>query len=144
MYFHFYNHAHGTTTNFQLTALASTPDLTSHRWTIWSDRSERTIPKWVAVLPTTKQPWANEASSYNTVHRLPDGRWLAMVRGTSNDGKPTRIGFATSGDGRQFTYLDENPIIHQGDGGGGREGVYRPAFMGYLGKNEAGRSTRGV
>lgn len=139
MYFHFLNHAHTATTDFQPTALATTPDLASHKWTIWTDEAARTIPKWVAVLPTTDTPWANQASSYNTVHRLPDGRWLAFVRGTSNDGTPPTLGFATSEDGRRFKYFDENPIIHARDGGGGRKGVYRPGFIGYLGKNEAGR-----
>ena len=141
MYFPFFNHAHGAKTNFQPTALATTPDLASHRWTIWADKAVRTIPNWVAVLPTTNKLWANEASSYNTVHRLPDGRWLGFVRGTSNDGKPTRLGFALSRDGRHFKYLDQNPIIHAGDGGGGRQGVYRPGFIGYLGKNKTGRDS---
>jgi len=140
LYFHFFNHAHGATTNFQPTALATTSDLASHRWTIWNDNTAETVPNWVPVLPTTQKTWANEASSYNTVHRLPDGRWLAFVRGTSNDGKPTRLGFAMSADGRNFTYLKDNPILHAGDGGGGRQGVYRPGFIGYLGNNPSGRS----
>lgn len=138
MYFHFYNHAHGATTNYQPTALATTPDLASHRWTIWANDSVQSVPKWVAVLPTTSKSWANEASSYNTVHRLPNGRWLAFVRGTSNDGRPTRLGFAISADGRDFKYFDENPILHPEDGGGGRKGVYRPGFVGYLGKEQGG------
>lgn len=139
LYFHFFNHTHTATTNFQPTALATTPDLASHRWTIWSARSTGNTPGWVSVLPTTKKPWANEASSYNTVHRLPDGRWLAFIRGTSNDGQPTRLGFALSKDGRRFRYFDQNPILHAGDGGGGRKGVYRPGFVGYLGKGKAGK-----
>ncbi len=138
MYFHFFNHAHTATTNYQPTALATTPDLASHKWTIWADESSKAVPKWVTVLPTSDKPWANQASSYNMVHRLPDGRWLAFVRGTSNDGRPTRLGFATSKDGRRFTYFEQNPIIHAADGGGGRKGVYRPGFIGYLGKNAAG------
>lgn len=141
LYFHFYNHAHAATTNFQPTALATTPDLASHRWTIWASETATSVPSWVNVLPTTSALWANEASSYNTVHRLCDGRWLAFVRGTSSDGKPTRLGFAFSRDGRKFTYLQENPVLHAEDGGGGRKGVYRPAFVGYLGSESTGEDT---
>ena len=32
--------------------------------------------------------------------------------------------------------MHENPIIHQDDEGGGRKGVYRPHFVGYLGDGE--------
>ena len=138
MYFHFFNHAHGATTNYQLTGMATTPDLASHGWTIWRDAGGGTTPPYRPVLPTTTERWANAASSYNTVHRLPDGRWLAFVRGTPNDGGPTSLGFAASADGRDWEYFDENPIIHQNDGGGGRNGVYRPGFIGYLGKSESG------
>ena len=139
LYFHFFNHDHGATTNYQPTAMATTPDLASHRWTIWKNDGAESNPPYRHVLPTTTKPWANEASSYNTVHRLPDGRWLAFIRGTSNvGGEPTKLGFATSKEGRHFDYFNENPVIHQNDGGGGRTGVYRPAFIGYLGKNEAG------
>jgi len=88
------------------------------------------------VLPTTSKPWANQASSYNSVYRLPDGRYLVFVRGTCGDGSPPSLGFAVSGDGRVWRYLEENPVIHQG--GEGRKGVYRPGFVGYLGKDATG------
>ncbi len=133
MYFHFFNHAHAATTNFQPTALATCPDLASHKWTIHPGNVAATVPAWLPVLPTTSQKWANEASSYNSVHRLPDGRWLGFIRGTCNDGRPTQLGFATSRDGVTFEYFKQNPILHAGDGGGGRKGVYRPGFVGYLG-----------
>ncbi len=139
MYFHFFNHAHTATTNYQPTALATTSDLASHKWTILTGQNQTTVPSWVPVLPTTRKSWANSASSYNTVHRLPDGRWLAFIRGTSNDDRPTRLGFATSRDGRRFRNFPQNPILHAGDGGGGRQGVYRPGFIGYLGKPTTGR-----
>lgn len=138
MYFHYFNHVRKTVRGYQLTALATTPDLASHRWTIWEDPSFGTTPPYRPVLPTTTKVWANQASSYSSVHRLPDGRWLAFIRGTPDNGKPPSLGFATSVDGRNWKYFDENPIIHQSDGGGGRNGVYRPAFIGYLGKNESG------
>ena len=133
MYFHFFNHGHTATTNFQPTALATCSDLASHRWTIRPGRVPGTVPAWLPVLPTTREAWANEASSYNSVHRLPDGRWLGFIRGTSNDGRPTRLGFATSRNGVAFDYFKQNPILHADDGGGGRKGVYRPGFIGFLG-----------
>ena len=140
MYFHFFNHAHGRSTNYQPTGMATTSDLASHQWSIVRDESAGTVPPFLPVLPTTSKLWANEASSYNTVHRLPDGRWLAFVRGTANDGQPTRLGFAFSDDGQQFDYLEQNPILHAEDDGNGRKGVYRPGFIGYLGKNSLGEN----
>ncbi len=137
MYFHYYNHTRDTVPGFQLTAMATTPDLASHDWTIWQNPGAGMAPPYRFVLPTTAEPWVSQASSYNTVHRLPDGRWLAFIRGTPSDGGPPSLGFAMSADGRDWTYFDENPVIHQDDGGG-RDGVYRPGFVGYLGKNEAG------
>lgn len=138
MYFHYFNHVRKIVPGYQLTGLATTPDLASHHWTIWEDASFGTTPPYRPVLPTTTKAWASQASSYNSVHRLPGGRWLAFIRGTSNNGNPPSLGFATSNDGRNWNYFDENPIIHQNDGGGGRNGVYRPGFIGYLGKNESG------
>ena len=140
MYFHYFNHARNIVPGYQLTAMATTSDLASHRWTIWKDASSGTTPPYRPVLPTTNDVWINEASSYNTVHRLPDGRWLAFLRGTSTvAGDPPKLGFASSEDGRNWDYFRENPIIHQNDGGGGRAGVYRPGFLGYLGKSDEGK-----
>jgi len=139
MYFHYFNHVRNVVPVYQLTAMATTPDLASHKWTIWEDASFGTTPPYRPVFSATDEPWASEASSYNTVHRLPDERWLAFIRGTPNDGRPPALGFATSADGRTWEYVDGNPIIHQKDGGGGRAGVYRPGFLGYLGKNEKGK-----
>ena len=135
MYFHYFNHAH-TKTNYQTTALATTADLASHQWTV--EHADGTMPPWRPVLPVTDAAWMNEASSYHAVQCLPDGRWLAFLRGTSTDGTPPSLGFGTSADGRTWKYFTENPVIHQNDGGDGRDGVYRPAFVGYLGTNAAG------
>jgi len=135
MYFHYFNHAH-TKTNYQTTALATTADLASHQWTV--EHADGTMPPWRPVLPVTDAAWMNEASSYHAVQCLPDGRWLAFLRGTSTDGTPPALGFGTSADGRNWEYFTENPVIHQNDGGDGREGVYRPAFVGYLGTTAAG------
>jgi len=139
VYFHYFNHVRNVVPGFQLTAMATTPDLASHNWTIWESASSGTTPQYVPVLPTTSDSWINEASSYNTVHRLLDGSWLAFLRGSSTTaGVPTKLGFASSSDARNWIYFPENPIIHQNDGGGGRAGVYRPGFIGYLGENGSG------
>jgi len=139
MYFHYFNHIRNVVPGFQLTAMAATPDLASHNWTIWQDAKGGTTPPYRPVLPTTSDVWISEASSYNTVHRLPDGSWVAFLRGTSTIPRdPPKLGFASSDDGRNWNYFAENPIIHQNDGGGGRNGVYRPGFIGYLGKTRSG------
>jgi hypothetical protein len=44
------------------------------------------------------------------------------------------LGFATSIDGIHWNYFPENPIIHQKEGG--RDGVYKPRFIGYLGNDK--------
>ena len=110
MYFHYYNHFHGAWDaspshpgqGFQMTAMASTPDLSSHDWTIYKDPSIGDVSVWdiVPVHPTTDEAWSNEASSYNAVvrlpHALPNGNeWLAFLRGSKSSGG-TELGFASS------------------------------------------------
>jgi hypothetical protein len=144
MYFHYYNHYYSKTLErglgHQLTALATTPDLASHRWKPVEDAALPTHPKLVPVLPTTKKTWINSQSSYHAVGRLPDGRWLAFLRGTGGEegtwANPCKLGFAASKDGRRWDYFAENPVIHQDDGNDGRRGVYRPHFFGCLGGGE--------
>jgi hypothetical protein len=46
------------------------------------------------------------------------------------------LGFATSVDGQVWDFFLENPVIHQADGGNGKQGVYRPHFIGSLGDGE--------
>ena len=147
MYFHYYNHfngewkaAGGAGFGHQMTALATCPELTSHTWTVLKDPKLDKVSVWeiVPVLPTTEKTWMNSQSSYHVVQRLADGRWLAFMRGTSAE-QIVQLGFATSEDGRHWRYLSENPVIHPNDGGGGQKGVYRPYFVGYLGKNKAGK-----
>jgi hypothetical protein len=41
--------------------------------------------KLVPVLPVTAQRWMNSQSSYHSLARLPDGRWLAFLRGTGGE-----------------------------------------------------------
>jgi len=154
MYFHYYNHYWGgagdppgeawSTNNpgmgHQMTALATTPDLSSHDWTIWTDPvwSRVSAHNIVPVLPTTDEAWASGASSYNGIQRLPDGQWLAFVRGTNDStGLPT-VGFATSDDGRAWDYFPENPVIAPGKSWTVDTSEYRPKFVGYLGENGSG------
>jgi len=142
LYFHFYNHYwgrwRGPGDGHQMTALASCADLATHEWTILTDDSIDVAPPYVPVLPTTDSAWMRSQSSYHSIQRLLDGRWLAFLRGTPADGSATKLGFATSEDGRTWSYLPQNPVIHQSDGGGGRGGIYRPAFVGWLGAQDNG------
>jgi hypothetical protein len=122
-----------------MTALATCPDLSSNIWTVLKDPKLRQTSVWdiAPVLPTTEKPWMTSQSSYHSIQRLVDGRWLAFLRGTSAD-QIVQLGFATSSDGRKWDYFRENPVIRQNDGGGGLKGIYRPYFVGYLGKHESG------
>jgi hypothetical protein len=140
MYFHFYENQWREGGGHQRTALATCPDLAENVWTPWTDNDGKLVP----VFPVTAERWMNSQSSYHTVQRLADGRWLGFLRGTGGEydasGKweqdPCKLGFATSADGRSWNYFPDNPVIHQDDGGGGRKGVYRPHFVGYLGRGE--------
>ena len=147
MYFHYYNHSHdawkaaGTAGyGHQMTALATCPDLASHTWTVLKDPKVGKVSVWdiAPVLPTTEQTWMNSQSSYHAIQRLADGQWLAFLRGTSVD-QSVQLGFASSGDGRKWDYFPKNPVIHPNDGGEGLKGVYRPYFLGYLGKKKSGK-----
>ena len=140
MYFHFYENHWKAGGGHQKTALATCPDLAANAWTPRTDARGKLVP----VFPVTAERWMNSQSSYHAIQRLPDGRWLGFLRGTGGEmdanGKwhqdPCKLGFATSSDGRHWDYFANNPVIHQDDGGGGRKGVYRPHFVGWLGKGE--------
>jgi len=149
MYFHYFNHYYGGAggeawnlnhpgRGHQMTALATCPDLSSHNWTIWTDPVWNEVSVWdiVPVLPTTAEKWMESLSSYHAIQRLPDGQWLAFMRGTAVGGGPT-VGFGTSTNGRNWDYLPENPVIAQGKPWAKDSKEYRPAFIGYLGRNRA-------
>jgi len=148
LYFHYYNHYHGAWKGDpgtpgqgnQMTALAVSEDLSSHRWRIVRDEAlgKVSVHEIAPVLPTTKSPWMESASSYHTIQRLPGGGWLAFLRGTPVKGLPT-LGFATSKNGRQWDWGKNNPVLHPGDGGKGLRGIYRPGFVAYLGKLRSGK-----
>jgi len=148
LYFHYFNHFHSAWDanpsypgqGFQMTALATTPDLSSHNWTILTDPSYSvvSVDDIVPVLHTTDEDWANEATSYNYISRLPDDTWLAFMRGTTeltNDGSVTELGFATSSDGINFNYFAENSTINSSKPWTTPSTEFRPKFIGYLGKN---------
>ena len=144
MYFHYYNHYHGAWKSDpkspgagdQMTALATCADLSSHKWSVLKDPDvgKVSVHDIVPVLPTTKEAWMGSQSSYHAVARLADGRWMAFLRGTPVEGLPT-LGFATSADGRRWQYFEQNPVIHQKQTRRSHQGIYRPGFIGYLGKN---------
>ena len=147
MYFHYYNHYNVAWKGkgkagygHQLTALATSPDLTSHKWTILKDPKIGKVSVWdiMPVLKTTEESWMNSQSSYHAIQRLADKQWLAFMRGTSVD-QIVQLGFAISEDGKKWFDFPENPVIHQNDGRGGQKCVYRPYFVGYLGSNEVGK-----
>ncbi len=148
LYFHYYNHYHGAWKGDprspgqgnQMTALAVSEDLASHRWRIVRDEAlgKVSVHDILPVLPTTKVPWMESESSYHAIQRLPGGQWLAFLRGTPVKGLPT-LGFATSQNGREWRWGKNNPILHPDDGGKGYRGIYRPGFVAYLGKLRSGK-----
>ena len=156
LYFHYFNHSHGAWTadssvpgeGWQMTALATCPDLSSHNWTIWMDPARSRVSVWgiVPVLPTTDKEWMSGGSSYHAIQRLPTAlpghpgkEWLAFMRGTNvKTGKPT-VGFGASSDGRNWNYFPENPVIAPGRRWTRGTNAFRPAFVGYLGKSGSGK-----
>ena len=148
MYFHYYNHFHRLWEEHpdypgggnQMTALATSPDLSSHKWTIVKDEGSDkvNVPKILPVLTTTKKAWMYGTSSYHAIQRLPTGEWLAFLRGTDAKGACS-VGFARSQDGRKWDLFPENPMIRPTSGKDAQLGIYRPGFIGYLGKNRAGK-----
>lgn len=146
MYFHYFNHYHGAWTGdpslpgegWQMTALATCADLSSHRWTLWTDPRWSEVSVWdiVPVLPTTEESWMKSQSSYHAVQRLPGGLWLAFLRGTPTEGPGPTVGFATSSNGRRWEFFPENPRIEPGRPWTVDTSEYRPRFTGYLGDGE--------
>ena len=149
MYFHYFNHFHAAWTasgsapgeGWQMTGLATCPDLSSQTWTIWTDPATGGISVWdiVPTLPTTSAEWMKSASSYHAIQRLPDGRWLAFLRGTPTRYPGPTVGFATSDDGRNWKGFDDNPVIAPGRPWTRKSNEYRPAFIGCLGRTPDGR-----
>ena len=148
MYFHYYNHYHNAWERDpkfpgggnQMTALATTPDLTSHQWTIVEDKSigHVSIHDIVPVLATTTESWMYGTSSYHAMQQLPNGQWMSFLRGTDKVGLCS-VGFARSVDGRKWELFPQNPMIRPTSGPDKTLGIYRPGFIGYLGTNAAGK-----
>lgn len=146
MYFHYYNHYHKSWTSNprfpgkgrQLTGLATCQDLSSQNWTIWEDHRKGKVSVWdiSPVFFTTDSEWMQSESSYHAIQRLPDGQWLSFMRGTPIRYPGPTLGFAISNDGRIWKYFIENPVISQSKIWVKDSKEYRPAFIGYLGKNQ--------
>ena len=141
MYFHYYKNEWSDGKGHQKTGVATCSDLSSYIWEIYTDANGEILP----VFPVTKSRWMNSQSSYHSIQRLPDGRWLSFLRGTGgeyneqNEWKQdtTKLGFALSFDSIDgWTYNKDNPILSQQNTGGSRTGVLRPAFVGNLGNSE--------
>lgn len=112
---------------------ATCAELASQKWTVVKDPSvgKVSVHDIVPVLPTTKKWWMSTESSYHAIQRLPDGRWLAFLRGTALRGLP-QLGFADSADGVKWRQFPQNPVIHQNDGGDGPISPWREGGMLYL------------
>ena len=129
----------------QITTLATATDLSSHNWTPLPGNPDVLNPAFRPVLPSTADRWINSQSSYHGIQRLPNGTWVAFLRGTGgevDDGgqwlqDTTKIGIATSNDGIHWNHLPQNPILQEGNGG--PPGDYTPEFIGYLGNDESGQ-----
>ena len=141
MYFHFYENQWKTGGGHQRTALATCPDLATNNWTTWRDEDEKLVP----VLPRDgrtldEQPILlprDSTPARRTLARLPPRhRRRVHARRQVDPGSVqtwVRHPPPTAG---HWDYFKENPVIHLDDGGGGRKGVYRPHFVGYLGDGE--------
>ena len=139
LYFHTYHDLWVQGRGHQQTYLATCRDLSAHRWEIVRDPDG----EWKIVLPTTREKWMNSESTYHSICVLPDGRFLAFLRGVGMgyvNGDPTsdvtKLGWATSRDGIEWDYFTDNPVIVQQDSNIGRDGVFRPGFVGALGNGE--------
>jgi len=148
MYFHYYNHFHTAWENDpnfpgggnQMTALATSPDLSSHEWTVLKDKTigQVSVHDILPVMATTREEWMYGTSSYHSVQRLPTGEWISFMRGTDNAGLCS-VGFARSKDGRKWDFFPQNPRIRPMAGTDTALGIYRPGFIGYLGIDSTGK-----
>lgn len=106
LYFHFFRNEISTGFGHQKTALATTDDLGRGKWEILSDKEDRYITPMLA-----HGEWTNSQSSYHAISRLPDGQWLALLRGTSMNNRTTSLGFGISTDGVFWALMPPTPAI---------------------------------
>lgn len=133
MYFHFYSNQFAEGLGHQNTGLATSKNLLDWHILTGSDGD------FLAVLPVTPELWMNSQSTYHSIQRLPNGLWLAFVRGTGvriengkEVGEPTAMSFAVSVDGVRWSLVPGAP---QFPALGTREGkivVRRPGFVARL------------
>lgn len=101
LYFHFYRNENLEGFGYQKTALAFTKDLASENWTIHADDNRDCITPFLA-----QGSWINSQLSYHAVCRLPDRRWLALIRGVTVGNETSNLGFGVSDDGIRWALMD--------------------------------------
>lgn len=130
LYFHYYSNQFDEGLGHQNTALATSRNLLDWDVLTGSDGD------FLAVLPVTRELWMNSQSTYHAIQRLPNGLWLAFLRGTGVtiiDGKPvgqpTALGFAVSIDGVRWSLVPGSPqfpaLPHRPEG----DVIRRPGFI---------------
>ena len=110
MYFHYYSNQFDDGFGHQNTALATSRNLVD--WDVLTGHDG----DFLAVLPVTPELWMNSQSTYHTVQRLPNGLWLAFLRGTgirktgsTMEEQPTAMGLAASLDGIRWSLVPGAP-----------------------------------
>jgi hypothetical protein len=133
MYFHYYSNQFDEGFGHQNTALAVSQDLENWDILLGSDGD------FLAVLPVTRELWMNSQSTYHSIQRLPNGLWLAFLRGTGVrfvDGKqvpePTAMSFAVSPDGIRWSLVPGAPQFPALPPVAGKNVIRRPGFVARL------------
>lgn len=133
LYFHFYENRFIEGNGHQRTALATSTDLIDWQILLGQDG------KYLAVLPTTHERWMNSQFSYHAIQRLPNGLWLAWLRGTGGEMRGgdfqqdvTALGLAVSEDGVRWSMVPGSPQWRAGTAQVSGKGVVRPGFMALL------------
>ncbi len=133
LYFHYYSNQFAEGLGHQNTAVAISKDLRNWEVVVGSDGD------FLAVLPVTKERWMNSQSTYHSIQLLPNGLWLAFLRGTSvhfRDGEleadPTSLGFAVSRDGIRWSLVSGEPPFPSLPLANGHPVTQRPGFCARL------------
>lgn len=133
LYFHFYDNRFAEGLGHQHTALATSRNMRD--WVVMKGRDGGIL----SVLPTTSARWMNSQSSYHVICRLPNGLWLAWLRGTggvmASDGfrqDVTALGLAVSEDGIKWSLHPSSPQLVPARAPVVGGGVIRPVFIARL------------
>lgn len=141
LYFHYADGSeqsidHGS----QMMGLAVCANLSAHDWTVI--RTKTTLP--APIMPTVHEIWGNISTAYSIVGRLPNGKFVAVIRGfggdiSSPDAEPLRpceLGTAVSDDGIVWTYNQDNPVVTPANGLGSVTLGYTPMWIATLGNGD--------